>query len=212
VYDTGHPVSSIHVRLILASASPRRAELLTAAGFAFDVVPADVDETPRPGEAPTVYALRVARDKANAVAARLTGGALVLAADTVVVAGDRLMGKPVNGHDAASMLRALAGRVHDVHTAVVLRGAIDREAVVTTMVRFNSLTDAEIDWYVATGEADGKAGAYGIQGRAARFIEGIDGSWSNVVGLPIATVYRMLSEAGAAPLVRAPDQIDPVQR
>jgi septum formation protein len=212
VYDTGHPVSSTPVRLILASASPRRAELLTAAGFDFQVVPADVDETPWPGEAPRIYALRVARAKANEIAARLTSDDVVLAADTVVVVDDRLMGKPVDAGDAASMLRALSGRVHEVHTAVVLGGAIDREDVVTTTVRFNALTDAEIEWYVATGEAEGKAGAYGIQGRAARFIEGIEGSWSNVVGLPIATVYRLLSEAGAGVLATAPDQIDPVQR
>jgi septum formation protein len=184
------------VRLILASASPRRAELLTAAGFDFQVVPADVDETPLPGEAPKAYALRVARAKANVLAARLASDDVVLAADTVVVAGGRLMGKPIDDRDAASMLRDLSGRVHEVHTAVVLRGAIDREDVVTTAVRFNSLTDEEIAWYVATGETAGKAGAYAIQGRAARFIEGIDGSWANVVGLPIERVYRLLSEAG----------------
>lgn len=200
------------MRLILASASPRRAELLTAAGFEFQVVPADVDETPRSGEAPKAYALRVARAKASEIAARLTGDDVVLAADTVVVVGDRMMGKPVGAADAASMLRALSGRVHEVHTAVVLAGAIDREAVVTTAVRFNVLSEAEIEWYVATGEAEGKAGAYGIQGRAARFIDSIDGSWSNVVGLPIAAVYRMLSEAGAGVLANAPVQIDPVQR
>ena len=181
------------VSFILASASPRRAELLAAAGFAFEVVAADVDETPLPGEPPKVYALRVARAKAEEVGRRVDAGRTILAADTVVVAGDRLMGKPVDDRDAASMLRALSGRVHEVHTAVVMRGAVEHEDVVTTAVRFNPLSDAEIDWYISTGEAAGKAGAYAIQGRAARFIDRIDGSWSNVVGLPIATVYRLLS-------------------
>jgi septum formation protein len=186
------------VSLILASASPRRAELLTAAGFTFEVVPAEVDETPRPGEAPKVYALRVARAKAEHVAGRIAGNRAILGADTVVVVGERLMGKPNDDQDAVSMLRELSGRVHEVHTAVVLRGTVEYEEIVTTSVRFNALTDEEIAWYVATGEAVGKAGAYAIQGRAARFIDRIDGSWSNVVGLPIATVYRALgSQAGS---------------
>jgi nucleoside triphosphate pyrophosphatase len=189
------------VSFILASASLRRAELLTAAGFTFETVPGDVDETPFPGEPPKEYALRVARAKADNVARRVDAGRAILAADTVVVVGDRLMGKPVDARDAASMLQALSGRLHEVHTAVVMRGSIVHEEVVTTSVRFNTLSDAEIDWYISTGEADGKAGAYGIQGRAARFIDRIDGSWSNVVGLPIATVYRLLSTraAGLAP-------------
>jgi septum formation protein len=192
------------VSFVLASASPRRAELLTAAGFDFDLVPPEVDETPRPNEAPTIYALRVARAKADHVVGRLSPNRVVLAADTVVVAGDRLMGKPADARDAASMLDALSGRAHDVHTAVVVRGPRGPgEEVVTTSVRFNSLSDTEIAWYLSTGEAEGKAGAYGIQGRAARFIDRIDGSWSNVVGLPIATVYRLLSTraAGLAPRV-----------
>ena len=182
---------------VLASASPRRAELLTAAGFDFEVVPADVDETQAAGEPPREYALRVARAKAVHVA-RQFPDRVILAADTVVVAGGRLMGKPSDSVDAKSMLGALSGGVHDVYTAVVVwTAARQLEEVVTTAVRFNSLTDREIAWYIATGEAEGKAGAYGIQGRAARFIDRIDGSWSNVVGLPIATAYRLLSEAGA---------------
>jgi septum formation protein len=188
------------VPFVLASASPRRAELLTAAGFDFDVVPADVDETPLPDEEPRAYALRVARAKADHVARRIADGRVILAADTVVVAGGRLMGKPADAIEAESMLRALSGIVHEVHTAVVVRGAArdaGREAVVTTRVRFNPLTDTEIAWYIASGEAEGKAGAYGIQGRAARFIGHIEGSWSNVVGLPISTAHRLLSEAGA---------------
>lgn len=182
------------MRLILASASPRRAELLASAGFSFEIAPAEVDETPAPGEEPRAYALRVARDKAEAVAARCReSGSVVLAADTVVVADGRILGKPADQDDAARMLRLLAGKLHQVHTAVVARcGDQEQSEVATSQVRFQRLTDAEIEWYIASGEPDGKAGAYAIQGRAARFIEWIEGSWSNVVGLPIATVYKLL--------------------
>lgn len=181
--------------LILASASPRRAELLTSAGYRFEVAPADVDETPRPGEAPVAYALRVARDKAQAVAAVRPG--TVLAADTVVAIDGLILGKPADAVDAARMLRLVSGRLHDVHTAVVVvpRDVRERAEVVTTRVRFLALTEAEVAWYVASGEPEGKAGAYAIQGRGARFIDWIEGSWSNVVGLPIATVYRLLDGA-----------------
>ena len=186
------------MRLVLASASPRRAELLTAAGFTFDVRPAEVDETPRPGEAPIPYAVRVARAKAMAAVDDCrNSGTVVLAADTVVVLDGHILGKPVDPADAGNMLKLLSGAVHTVHTAVVLQvGGGCREEVVSTRVRLLPLTDAEIRWYVETGEPEGKAGAYAIQGRAARFVDWIEGSWSNVVGLPIATVYRMLNEAG----------------
>ena len=180
--------------LILASASPRRAELLTAAGFMFRVVPADVDETPRPDELPEAYALRVARDKAEAVfrSCRKSGDA-VLAADTVVAVQGKILGKPNDSADAWRMLRLLSGAVHHVHTAVVVRASeAERAEVVTTRVRFRPLESGEIEWYVASGEPEGKAGAYAIQGRAARFIDRIEGSWSNVVGLPIADVDRLL--------------------
>ena len=202
---------------MLASASPRRAELLTAAGFDFDVMPADVDETPLPDEEPRVYALRVARAKAEHVARQVADDRVVLAADTVVVAQGRLMGKPADAAEAESMLRALSGGVHEVHTAVVVRAGSrqavrDLEDVVTTRVRFNPLTDTEIAWYISSGEAEGKAGAYGIQGRAARFIDRIEGSWSNVVGLPISTAYRLLSEVGAGIPSAAPDTIDRAER
>lgn len=181
--------------LVLASASPRRAELLSSAGYTFTVRPADIDEAPYDGESPVDYVLRVARDKAAYVAARGAGAqALILSADTTVVAGGRILGKPDDRADAARMLRSLSGTVHEVHTAVVVRGSgVERSEVVTTRVRFLPMTDADIDWYVATGEAEGKAGAYAIQGRAARFIDWIEGSWSNVVGLPVATVHMLLS-------------------
>ena len=185
------------MRLILASASPRRAELLTSAGYSFDVAPSDVDETPQPGEASDDYALRVAREKA-AVAAFRAPGAVVLAADTVVVAGDRILGKPLDGADGARMLRLLSGGTHEVVTAVVIRrGQHERSQIVTTRVRFLPLSEAEIAWYVASGEPAGKAGGYAIQGLAARFIDRIEGSWSNVVGLPLSTVYRLLEDVNA---------------
>jgi septum formation protein len=187
------------MRLVLASASPRRAELLRTAGFTFDVHPVDVDETPRPAEPPLEYVMRVAGDKAAASWTQHEGtpAACVLAADTVVVANDRILGKPASADHAREMLTLLSGGIHLVHTAVVVRLADEAVAeVVTTRVRFVDLTESEIAWYLATGEAEGKAGAYGIQGRASRFVDWIEGSWSNVVGLPVATVYRMLARAG----------------
>jgi septum formation protein len=182
--------------LILASASPRRAELLSAAGFIFQVVPADVDETARADELPDAYALRVARDKATTVFQRCReSGNPVLAADTVVVADGKILGKPLDPADARRMIRLLSGAVHHVHTAVVVRTSSAEVAeVVTTRVCFRRLDDREIEWYVASGEPEGKAGAYAIQGRAARFVDRIEGSWSNVVGLPLADVYRLLKE------------------
>lgn len=186
------------MRLILASASPRRADLLASAGFTFEVVPADVDESPRPGELPLPYAMRVATAKAHRILdASPEPGALVLAADTVVVVEGKILGKPRDAADAARMLARLSGTVHEVHTAVVLGGSgrLDSE-LVTTRVHLLPLDEDEIAWYIETGEPHGKAGAYAIQGRAARFVERIEGSWSNVVGLPIATVYRLLRARG----------------
>ena len=185
-------------QLILASASPRRAELLTSTGFGFVVSPADVDETPHAEEAASDYVIRVARDKARHVAGQRKGtGAVVLAADTAVVTESRIMGKPRNDEDAANMLATLSGSVHQVLTGVVVR-TDTRELVelVATRVHFLPMSAAEIAWYVSTGEPRGKAGAYAIQGHAARFIDWIDGSWSNVVGLPLSTVNRMLKEVG----------------
>ena len=183
------------MRLILASASPRRAELLAAAGFDFEIVPADVDETPHADESPEAHTLRVAREKAWQIARQLSApDIVVLAADTEVAAGGRIFGKPHDAHEARRMLEQLSGCVHDVLTAVVIVGARGESVeVVTTRVQFAPLSPEEIQWYVGTGEPMGKAGGYAIQGRGARFIERIEGSWSNVVGLPVATVHRLLA-------------------
>jgi septum formation protein len=179
--------------------------LLTSAGYLFRIDAADVDESVLPGEPPDRYALRVARTKAHAVAARHPRDGIILSADTVVVAlrqssghaGTEILGKPVDAADATRMLSRLSGAVHDVLTAVVVRGpAGELSDLVRTRVRFVELTPRDIAWYVATGEPDGKAGAYAIQGRAARFVDWIEGSWSNVVGLPVATVAKLLSAAG----------------
>lgn len=184
---------------ILASASPRRSELLTSAGFRFSIEPADVDESPLAGENPELYVLRVARDKARTVAQRCRESvAVVLAADTTVAVGGEILAKPENDLDAIRMLRMLSGVVHDVFTGVVVRaGERELSEVARTRVRLLPITIDEILWYVESGEPVGKAGAYGIQGRAARFVDWIEGSWSNVVGLPVATVYRLLKDLGA---------------
>ncbi len=184
------------MRLILASASPRRADLLRAAKFDFEVAPSDIDESPEPGERPEHYTLRVARDKARYVAARpSSAGAVILAADTEVVIDGRILGKPASPENAGAMLSILSGEAHDVLTAVVVRNH-EREVseVLTTRVRFARLSAEDIAWYIASGEPMGKAGAYAIQGLGARFVERIEGSWSGVVGLPIATVHRLLRE------------------
>jgi septum formation protein len=181
------------MRLILASASPRRAELLRAAGIEFDVHPAHVDERVIGDEAPDAYVRRVAAAKARAMHERFAR-AVVLAADTTVVADRHLLGKPLDVEDARRMLRLLSGRLHDVITAVTLVGPdqpIDTRTEVTT-VEFSKLSETEIDWYVASGEPMDKAGGYAIQGLASRFVTRITGSYSNVVGLPVALVYDML--------------------
>jgi septum formation protein len=184
------------MRLLLASASPRRAELLTSAGFSFEVAPASVDETPLADELPADYVLRVAREKALVAAAAYDVKWPVLGADTAVVAGGQLLGKPLDDDDARRMLTLLSGQVHEVLTGVVLvSGTREFAEVAVTRVRFVPMSTAERDWYVATGEPAGKAGAYAIQGRASRFVDWIEGSWSNVVGLPVATVYRLLRQA-----------------
>lgn len=181
--------------LILASASPRRAELLRAAGYDFVVRVADVDESVRPGEVPREYVLRVAREKALTVPR--TPDDFVVAADTTVVVDNVILAKPADAADAARMLRVLSGRWHDVLTGVcIVRGQAVDVRVADTRVEFMPMSGDDIDWYVASGEPMDKAGGYGIQGRAARYVRRVDGSYSNVVGLPVALVHEMLMTAG----------------
>ena len=178
--------------LILASASPRRSELLRNAGISFVVEPAHVPEQPLPDEEPPVYARRLAGDKARAIFARRPDD-VVLGADTIVVADEHLLEKPRDAQDAARMLRLLSGRVHQVITGVCLMSAgLKQTEAEITEVRFTPLTETEIADYVATGEPMDKAGAYAIQGEASRWVERIDGCYFNVVGLPVPRVYRML--------------------
>ncbi|HET9193222.1 MAG TPA: Maf family protein [Vicinamibacterales bacterium] len=181
-------------RIILASASPRRAELLRAAGIDFDVRPADIDEAIRPGEAPGDYVSRLAEAKARAVHER-DGNQTVLAADTAVVVDGQILAKPMDEADAKRMLRMIGGRTHEVLTAVSIfhPGEIVDTRMDTTTVEFAELSDADIEWYVSSGEPMDKAGAYAVQGLASRFVTRVEGSYSNVVGLPIALVYQMLT-------------------
>lgn len=175
--------------LVLASQSPRRRELLSNAGFHFTVRSREVAEVRAPGERPLEYAVRLARDKA--AAAWEDRDEVVLGADTIVVLGDRVLEKPSDAADAAAMLAALAAREHTVITGICLRHAggwiEDSES---TRVRFTDLDEAEIAAYVASGEPMDKAGAYGIQGLASKFVDRIDGCYFNVMGLPVALVYR----------------------
>lgn len=183
--------------LILASESPRRRDLLAAAGFPFRVIPSGVDETPRAGEPPVRFVRRAALDKGWEVAAR-NPSAFILSADTIVVAGGRILGKPRDRVEARRMLSLLAGREHRVCTAVCLlcaeRGYRDL-GTETTRVRFRELTRAEIAAYARTGECDDKAGAYAAQGAGMLLIDRVAGSFTNVVGLPMTRVVRMLHRA-----------------
>jgi septum formation protein len=225
------------VRLILASASPRRAELLRAAGYAFEIVVADVDESIRPGESPAAYVRRLAADKsaaaqaeshvgprfpaplrsvgaelrragsgANAPQAKESAGTagaapdvppaepIFLGADTAVVVDGKIFVKPRDDADAAAMLWSLSGRNHEVLTGVSLRqGAYEVGRVETTVVHFRALSEQEVEWYVGSKEGRGKAGAYAIQGLASRFIPRIEGSYANVVGLPVACVTELMT-------------------
>ncbi len=177
---------------VLASASPRRRELLAAAGIDVAVDPVHVDETRLAGEPPEAYVERVARLKAAGGAGKHPG-ATVIAADTAVVLGDEVLGKPVDAQDAARMLRRLSGRDHEVLTAVaVVRQGMTQAFVERTVVTFTSLSDADVDGYVATGEPFDKAGAYAIQGGAARFVTRIQGSYTNVVGLPMERLIEVV--------------------
>jgi septum formation protein len=189
------------MRLILASASPRRAELLRQAGYEFEVLAAGIDERVRSGEQPDDHVRRLAREKSAAVLASIAADGerndtLVLAADTVVVVDGEILGKPHDDRHAAEMLRKLAGRAHEVLTGVSLRrGAVEAGQVARTTVWVNRLAADELDWYVSSGEGRDKAGAYAIQGLASRFIPRIDGSYTNVVGLPLAAVHELIRHA-----------------
>jgi septum formation protein len=178
------------LRVILASASPRRRELMQLLGVEFEVRPSSIEEEQRPGEPVGVYVARLAREKAQAV---WTPGDIVLGCDTEVALDGVPLGKPAGDADAARMLRMLSGRAHDVLTALCLLPA-GREHVESTRVWFAEMSDAEIAEYVASGEPRDKAGAYAIQGRAARFITRIDGCYYNVMGLPVAALYSLLRE------------------
>lgn len=184
------------MKLVLGSASPRRAELLAQLGITPDTVRApDIDETPRRGEVPRAYVARIARAKAEALA--LAEGEVLLCADTTVAVGRRILGKPADAGEAAEFLWALSGRRHHVLTAVVVRrGDKIWQRVVDTVVRFKPLSNAEVNAYLASGEWHGKAGGYGIQGRAGAFIPWLQGSFSAVVGLPLAETANLLRTAG----------------
>ena len=189
--------------MYLASQSPRRRQLLEAAGFSLTIVPADIDETRQEGETPTHLVERLARQKAEATRGSLAGRAtedVLLAADTIVWTEDGdVLGKPVDVKAACAMLQELSGRTHHVSTGVCLmhldptaKALATRSFVETTRVSFFDLTDEQIDAYVASGEPMDKAGAYGIQGRGRLLVSGIEGDWANVVGLPVARVVREL--------------------
>jgi len=187
-------------RLVLASGSPRRFELLAGLGLAFDLRPADLDESVLPGETGPTYVERLAREKAAAVAAP---GELVVAADTTVDLDGELLGKPVDDDDARRVLRRLSGRTHHVHTGVCIHRSpalpahpVVCSTVVTTAVTFAALSDGWIDWYVGTGEPLDKAGGYGMQGSAAFFVARIDGSPTNVIGLPLDVLANLVERAG----------------
>ncbi|MFP2957747.1 Maf family protein [Myxococcus sp. 1LA] len=181
--------------LVLASASPRRRELLSQLDIRFTVSAADIDETPHVGEAAMDYVGRLAREKARVVAARHPG-AWVLAADTTVALGTELMGKPRDAEEAQAMLSRLSGRTHDVYTGVALAGRHEEALVVHTRVTFRALSAAEMAWYANSGEPLDKAGAYAIQGKGGFLVAGVEGSTSNVVGLPLGETVALLERAG----------------
>ncbi len=197
------------MRLVLASASPRRADLLRAAGYTFDTLAVDLDERVRPGETPAAYVERLAREKAAAAMQRFAARAqtcggpdraalhdvVVLGADTTVVVDGEILGKPESDDESISMLRKLSGRAHEVLTGVSLRTSTGEWGrIESTRVYMTDLTADDIAWYARSGEGRDKAGGYAVQGLASRYITRIDGSYSNVVGLPVATVAAMLRE------------------
>ncbi|HEX2715767.1 MAG TPA: Maf family protein [Candidatus Acidoferrales bacterium] len=187
------------MKLILASASPRRAEVLRDAGLEFEAITTSVDEALRPNERAEELVQRLAEAKARSASARAQGPAIVVGADTEVVVDSLVLGKPASADDARDMLRRLSGRTHRVVTGLVairLPDGATREALEATQVTFAPLSPEEIEDYVASGEPFDKAGAYAIQGRAGRFVTRVDGCYFNVVGLPLARLYRILRELG----------------
>jgi septum formation protein len=187
------------MKLILASGSPRRAEILRVAAIPFTVLSSAVDETPFPGESPQDHVQRLANAKAELVAARAVGPAIIIAADTVVALDGRILGKPRSSDDARHMLETLSGHTHSVITGVALIRLPDAERrsfVETTLVHFAKLSEEELNRYLATDEPYDKAGAYAIQGRAGRYIPRIEGCYFNVVGLPLARLQHSLNELG----------------
>ena len=187
------------MKLILASSSPRRAEILANAGLPFSVLSSAVDESPYPSEAPAALVQRLANAKADLVTARAVGPAIILAADTVVVLDDKILGKPSSAEDARHMLQQLSGRTHSVLTGVALIRLPDgerRQFIESTLVHFRPITDEELSSYLATQEPYDKAGAYAIQGQAGRYIPRIEGCYFNVVGLPLSRVLTELQTLG----------------
>lgn len=193
------------MKFILASASPRRRELLGSIGLDFEVIPSHVPEVRQDGEAPEEYVARLSRDKAAAIA-REHPTRWVIAADTTVLLGEQLLEKPADAADARRMLATIAGKTHIVYTGVTLHN-LDREyrdtRVAESEVRMLPLSGGDVEWYVGTGEPLDKAGAYAVQGIGAMFIDSIHGSYTNVVGLPLATLFQMLRKAGLDPLSRS---------
>jgi len=187
------------MKLILASSSPRRAEILANAGLPFSVLSSAVDESPYPGEAPGALVQRLAQAKADLVTARAVGPAIILAADTVVVFDDKILGKPSSPEAARHMLQQLSGRTHSVLTGVALVRLPDgerRQFIESTLVHFRPITDEELSAYLATKEPYDKAGAYAIQGQAGRYIPRIEGCYFNIVGLPLSRVLTELQSLG----------------
>ena len=184
-------------RVVLASASPRRSELLTQLGLSFVVMPTDIDETERPGEDPVSYVHRLAIEKA--LAADVGDDVVVIAADTTVDVDGVILAKPVDDVDARRMLRLLSGRTHHVHTGIAVRhmGRVV-SGVDTTLVQMVTLDESVLSWYLSTGEPYGKAGAYAIQGAAALLIEGVQGSVTNVIGLPLTLLDELLATSGVS--------------
>ena len=190
------------MRFILASASPRRRELLMSINLDFEIIPSHIPEVRGEGESPEEYVARLSREKAAAIAEKFPAD-WIIAADTTVLLGDQLLEKPEDAEDAARMLATIAGKTHTVYTGVTLLNLARNwhdTRVAESEVRMLPLDAREIEWYVATGEPLDKAGAYAVQGTGAMFIDSIHGSYTNVVGLPLATLFGMLRKAGIDPI------------